>query len=108
MLYRFKSRATGDLVMLEASGRRVLEILGKDPAAPGVVTRAQIPAAIEALQAAVKADEAERERLAQEAQAQDQPLPEAADQVTLRMRSAPFIEMLQRCLREDADLVWGV
>ncbi|MDW8337472.1 MAG: DUF1840 family protein, partial [Tepidimonas sp.] len=35
MLYRFKSKATGDVVMLEPNGRRVLEILGKDPDAPG-------------------------------------------------------------------------
>jgi len=108
MLYRFKSRAAGDLVMLEASGRRVLEILGKDPTAPGVLTREQIPAAIQALQAAVLADEAERERLAREAQAQDQPVPELAEHVTLRMRSAPFIEMLQHSLREGSDVVWGV
>ena len=42
MLYRFKSRATADLVMLEASGRRVLEILGKDPASPGILLTAHM------------------------------------------------------------------
>jgi hypothetical protein len=31
MLYKFKSRSTGDLIMLEVNGRQVLEILGKDP-----------------------------------------------------------------------------
>jgi hypothetical protein len=35
MLYKFKSRSTGDLIMLEVNGRQVLEILGKDPDAPG-------------------------------------------------------------------------
>jgi hypothetical protein len=29
MLYKFKSRSTGDLIMLEVNGRQVLEILGK-------------------------------------------------------------------------------
>lgn len=108
MLYRFKSRATADLVMLEASGRRVLEILGKDPASPGILLVAHMPAAVAALQEAVRADEAERERLAQEARARDEPVPEPADRVSLRMRTAPFIEMLQHCMREDAELVWGV
>lgn len=108
MLYRFKSRATGDLVMLEASGRRVLEILGKDAAATGIITAAQLPAAVAALQDAVRADEAERERLAREAQARDEPLPEPLDQVTLRMRTAPFIEMLQHAMKEGVEVVWGV
>ena len=30
MLYKFKSKITGDVIMLEPSGRRVLEIIGKD------------------------------------------------------------------------------
>ena len=61
MLFKFKSRATADLVMLEATGRRVLEILGKDPAAPGILLADQMPAAVAALQEAVRADEVERE-----------------------------------------------
>ena len=108
MLYRFKSRATGDLVMLEAAGRRVLELLGKDPSGPGIITAAQMPEAVAALQDAVRADEAERERLARESQAREEVLPEVADSVTLRMRTAPFIEMLQHCMRENTEVVWGV
>ena len=108
MLYRFKSRATADVVMLEASGRRLLEILGKDADAPGVITVAQMPAAVAALQAAVAADDAERARQAQEAEARDEVLPEPAERVTLRMRAAPFIDMLQHCMREESDVVWGV
>ncbi len=30
MLYKFKSKAAGDVIMLEPNGRRVLEIIGKD------------------------------------------------------------------------------
>jgi len=108
MLYRFKSRATADLVMLEASGRRLLDILGKDASGPGILLPAHMPAAVAALQAAVQAEEVERERLAREAQARDEPLPEVADGVSLRMRAAPFIEMLQHCMREDTEVVWGV
>lgn len=108
MLYRFKSRATGDLVMLEPTGRRLLEILGKDPSGPGIVTVAQIPAAVAALREAVRADEAERERRQREAEERDEALPESADQVSLRMRAAPFIEMLLHAGRENTDVVWGV
>ena len=31
MLYKFKSKSTADLIMLEPNGRRVLEIIGKTP-----------------------------------------------------------------------------
>ena len=37
MLYKFKSRVTGDLIMLEPNGRQVLEIMGKDPGASGII-----------------------------------------------------------------------
>ena len=67
-----------------------------------------LPAAVVALQDAVRADEAERERLAREAQARDEAVPEPAEQVTLRMRTAPFIDMLQHAMNEDVDVVWGV
>ena len=61
MLFKFKSRATADLIMLEPNGRRVLEIIGKNPDdAHGIVTAEQIPAAIAALEAAVRADDAAR------------------------------------------------
>ena len=33
MLYKFKSKATGDLIMLQPNGKSVLEIIGKDAAA---------------------------------------------------------------------------
>ena len=108
MLYRFKSRATGDLVMLEPTGRRLLDILGKDPSGPGIVTAAQIPGAVAALQEAVRADEAERERQLREAQERDEALPEPTERVSLRMRTAPFIEMLLHAERENTDVVWGV
>ena len=49
MLYRFKSKAAGDVVMLEPNGKQVLEILGKDPAHPGIILPEQMPAAIQAL-----------------------------------------------------------
>ncbi|MFN3496635.1 MAG: DUF1840 family protein, partial [Hydrogenophaga sp.] len=36
-VYRFKSRETGDLVMLEPHGKRLLEIIGKEPGPQGIV-----------------------------------------------------------------------
>lgn len=106
-LYRFKSRETGDLVMLEPTGQRVLEILGKDPSGPGIILPGQMVAAVQALHAAAAHEEQEHQRLKEEAQA-DGELPPELETVSLRMRCAPFIEMLQRCEQAGVEVVWGV
>jgi hypothetical protein len=96
MLYKFKSKATGDLIMLEPNGRRMLQIIGKEvhEGAPvkGILLPEQMPAAIAALQAAI----------AQEEQVQQ------SDAVSLRQRAKPFIDMLNRCHTANKEIVWGV
>ena len=52
MLYKFKSKNTGDVIMLEPNGRTILEIIGKDAGPTGIILPEQMPAAIKALQAA--------------------------------------------------------
>lgn len=106
-LYRFKSRETGDLVMLHPNGKRMLEILGKDPSGPGIVLPDQMAAAVQALRDAVVQEEAEQRRLKEEAKAKGEVPPEF-EVVSLRLRSAPFIEMLQRCEKAGVEIVWGV
>ena len=106
-LYRFKSRETGDLVMLEPHGKRVLEIIGKDPSAAGVILPQQMSAAEQALHDAVVLEEADQRRQREEAQAKGDPPPEF-DSVSLRVRSTPFIEMMQRCEKAGVEVVWGV
>ena len=114
MLYKFKSRAAADLILLEPQGRQILEIIGKTPGPTGIVTAAQIPAALAALEAAVARDEA-RLRAAQVA-AQQEAGPadanptedEPNDTIHLRQRATPFIDLLRRSQQEGCDVVWGV
>ncbi|MBS0465832.1 MAG: DUF1840 domain-containing protein [Proteobacteria bacterium] len=108
MLFKFKSRATADVIMLEPNGRQLLQIIGKDPDdAHGIVTAAQIPAAIAALEAAVAADEAARPATADEdEEGTDEDQGAVHDTVRLRQRAAPFIEMLRRSAAEGHDVVW--
>jgi hypothetical protein len=54
MLYKFKSRATADVIMLEPNGRQLVQIMGKEPGTSGIVTAQQIPGAIAAIEAAVR------------------------------------------------------
>lgn len=107
MLYKFKSKATGDLILLEASGRRILTLIGKEPSARGIIEVAQMPAAIAALEAAVAHEDAQRRADAEQAQARGGE-PPAAPEVSLRQRATPFIDMLRRSHRADEPVVWGV
>ena len=53
MLYKFKSKAAGDLILLEPHGRRILEIIGKDPGPTGIIQLPEMAAAARALELAV-------------------------------------------------------
>ncbi|MBC5763283.1 DUF1840 domain-containing protein [Ramlibacter albus] len=107
MLYKFKSKAAGDLIMLEPNGRRVLEIIGKDPGPKGIIQAAEIPGAIAKLEQAIVEEEAEHKRVIDEAKAKGE-VPPKFDSVSLRQRAVPFIDMLKRCEKAGADIVWGV
>jgi hypothetical protein len=107
MLYKFKSKAAGDLIMLEPNGRRVLEIIGKDPGPKGIILPAEMPAAMSRLDEAIAREEAEHKALVEEAQAKGQ-VPPKFDAVSLRQRAVPFIDMLKRCSQAGKEIVWGV
>ena len=128
MLYKFKSRSTADLILLEPQGRRLLQIIGKEPGKTGIVTVAQIPSAIEALESAVLAEErqaaaqqeaaaaAARQAQAEEggdndndndSESKDNADGQRSEFVSLRQRAAPFIDMLRRSAEGGHDVVWG-
>ena len=110
MIYKFKSKVTGDLIMLQANGEALLKIIGKDKTGSlrkGILLPNEMASAISAVQKAVAAEEeahSEQARLALEGGA-------AITKVLalgLRQRSVPFLQMLQRCMAENEEVVWGV
>ena len=114
MLYKFKSRSTADLILLEPHGRRLLQLTGKETGPTGIVTVAQIPAALAALEAAVLDDDRRLAARAKEKKtlphAQEDDVDDAdtqGDSVSLHQRAAPFIEMLRRSAEGGHDVVWG-
>ena len=107
MLYKFKSKVTGDLIMLEPNGRQILNIVGKDSLAKGILLPHDMPAAIAALERALAQDEAALEQRRKSALAAGETLPRA-DTVTLRQRAVPFIDMLRQCEKAGKEIVWGV
>ena len=111
MLYKFKSKSTGDLIMLQVNGQRVLEIIGKDTqngaSDKGIILAKQIPAALLSLEAAIQREEAERLAAVEKARAAGQ-APPRFEAVSLRQRALPFMDMLRRCAKAGHDIVWGV
>lgn len=112
MLYKFKSKATGDLIMLGPNGDALLRVLGRDPAPRGIIEPAAMPAAISAIERAVAEDEAARRAAAADRAAQGAGDDAAADgapgAVSLRQRLWPMVEMLRRSMAADEPIVWGV
>jgi hypothetical protein len=105
MLYKFKAKNTGDVIMLEPHGRQVLEIIGKEAGPKGIILPEHIPAALLALRTAIAAEELlePQQQLAQNAEQKSQ-----SPAIALRHRALPFMQMLDACHRQGDSVVWGV
>ena len=96
MIYKFKSKAAGDVIMLQPHGDQLLRLIGREPSAKGIIEVADMPGAVEALQNAAAqsdapADDANGER-----------------GVGLKQRVWPMIELLKRSQAVGEPVVWGV
>lgn len=108
-MYKFKSKAAGDLILLDPAGDALLKIIGKEPAGRGIIEVDAMPAAIAALEEAVAADEAARQAAgATQADADDAAPGAPREKISLRQRAWPLIDMLRRSQAAGADIVWGV
>jgi hypothetical protein len=94
MLYKFKSKVTGDLIMLEPDAKRLLKIMDREDQVKGIFLAEQMSAAIAALESAIANEEIEGMK--------------DPKQISLRQRSMPMLKMLNHCLKQSADVVWGV
>lgn len=100
MLYRFKSKNMGDVIMLESNGRQILEIIGKAPGARGIILPEQMPAAIEAIEAAIRLEESHKEK--------EKGGDGLLEGVGLHQRAKPFLDMLRWNISASQEVVWGV
>lgn len=106
----FKSAACADTIYFDDVAKRMLELMGKEPADKGIVTVEQLPDAIAALKAAIEADKtAHRQQVLEE-----EPVTEAdgkggsRPRVSLTQRALPLLSMLEESLQEKKPIVWGV
>jgi hypothetical protein len=117
MLFEFKSRATGSVVMTGDVGKRVLPLIGKSPDAKGIITVSQMPAAIAALEAACRREKeleaaAKKQTANPSAAAQDDAVDSGTSDdphlIGLSQRVYPLIEMLKAAHAGGKDITWGV
>jgi len=104
MIYTFKSRADADLNMNAAVGDRLLTLIGKTPGPQGIIEADAIPAALAALEAAIAGEDAP----ATDAEADAEAAEKGQDNISLRRRAWPFMEMLRRAHAAGQPVVWGV
>jgi len=107
MIYKFKSKAAGDVIMTGPAGDAILKLIGKEPAAKGIIEVSQMADAMRAIESAIAADDAARAQARNSPDDADNPSP-ATGGVTLRQRAWPLVEMMKRSGAENADIVWGV
>ncbi len=102
MIYKFKSKATGDLIMTQPVAERVLSLIGKPATPQGIIEVDQLPDAMSAPEAAVAT---EGPGAAGAAGADD--AGPKADRVSLRQRVWPMVEMMKRALAARQPITWG-
>ncbi|WP_395667953.1 DUF1840 domain-containing protein [Rhodoferax sp.] len=108
-MYKFKSPATADLIMLEPNGRQLVALMGKDygdNSTQGILLPEEMPAAIHAIRLAIVQDEKLRAQRIREALAVGAPAP-VFEGVSLKQRALPMIAMLERCHLAQKEMVWG-
>jgi len=106
MLITFKSRASGDVIMLENSGRQMLSLLGKDPDdKEGIISVDQLSGAIASVKKAVEDDKA---TLAKPLSNEPESKSDSDDNVHLFQRAQPILELLERSLKDQAPVTWGM
>ena len=105
ILYKFKSKAAGDVIMLGPNGDQVMRLLGRAPAPQGIFEVDAMPGLMTTLKVAVEADEAVRGPAADGQN--NAGGAQGGDRVALRQRVWPLVEMLRRCHAAREVIVWG-
>lgn len=118
MLYEFRSRATGTVIMTADVAEPLLRAMGKEPTPSGIVTVAQLPeiiARLEQARARSLVNGGDRPELpatqdthptTRPAIPPDTEVPEPP--VSFGARAWPLLDLLQAAQAAGRDVVWGV
>ena len=108
-MFKFKSKVTGDLILLQSHGQQVLKAMGKPADPQGIIQVQDLSKCRQALEAAI-AEQAEVEKNASEAETnpttdatEDAPTP-----ISFKHRALPMLDMIKQCEQAQEPIVWGV
>ncbi len=109
----FRSRAAGEIYMFRETAEEIFKVFGKPLGIRGVITPEEIPAALKARiekeKELLKEVKAKEDKAFREGKDLDKEKKSAMEQtVYFTQRAYPFVEMLERSLKEDAPVTWGV
>ncbi len=107
MIYKFKSKAGADVIMLGPQGDQMLRLLGREPSPKGLLPVEELALAMQQLEQAVKDDEAAFAAAQAEALAAGEP-PPRREGVSLRQRVWPLVELMRHSLKAEEPVLWGV
>jgi hypothetical protein len=110
MIYEFKCRATGSIIMTSVVAERILSIVGKSTGPKGIISVPELSGAIQSLERAVAEEKASGIGAPSEpksSQAKEEDL-NVAHAVSLSQRAFPMIQMMKAALAAQKDITWGV
>jgi Domain of unknown function (DUF1840) len=106
----FKSKATGDLIMLTAHAGALLGRIGKSVSGAGILTVPEMPAALKVLKGLDDGplDSQNRVPYSPAANDEEDPVHLMDEPVSLRKRAVPLVRMIEEALASSEPIVWGV
>ncbi|MBL8396368.1 MAG: DUF1840 domain-containing protein [Candidatus Accumulibacter sp.] len=107
MLVKFISSTSGQIMMFAPVARQLLEAIGKDCSARGVITTEQLPEAISRLRIAAtdgKSSSASNKADTETHGGRDDE--DEANRVGLGQRAYPLIELLEWTRKEEGFVLW--
>jgi len=111
----FKSKATGDLLMVTAHAEQVLQCIGKTAGEPGILQVYQMDTALQTLRNLPEVSAEDEEAMAEHLDDGNSSSISATEisapmsgSISLRKRAWPFTEMIEASKAANADIVWGV
>jgi cyclopropane-fatty-acyl-phospholipid synthase len=109
MLYKFKSKAAADLIMLAEHAEPILKCWGKEVSPKGILLSADMARAMAQLESAIALHGAEPSVNTDRSQGSGEMEMDASSQaVKFGARAQPMLAMMRLALRDQADIVWGV
>jgi hypothetical protein len=107
MLVKFTSSTSGQIMMFASVARQLLEAIGKDCSARGVITTEQLPEAIARLRRAAADQKASPAATGGDAGAAGTTdVDDESPTVGLGQRAFPLIELLQWTQQEEGFVLW--